>query len=183
MSRSTVTLLDACSLVNVYATRMMGQILACVGDSVGVADMVVQEAQYVLRGGDGDDAKEREPINLNPFIASGILHVISTTNEEELLTFIDLTQVVDQGEALTAALAIHRGYTIVTDDRKATRVISGYGVTIRTTIDLIRTWTERQAVPADVARSALLDLRQRGRYEPAHTHPLREWWDHTMEAK
>lgn len=180
MPQPTLTLFDACAVVNLYATRWMEQILTTVGGPVAIADVVEQEAQFVYRGGSGDDAREREPVNLQPLIASGALTVISTTDEDELLTFIDLTQEVGGGEAMTAAVAIHRGGGVVTDDRKARRVFAGRGLPLRPTLDLVKAWTELHAVPADVVRVALTDLRQRGNYEPSRAHPLRAWWDGVM---
>lgn len=172
-----LTLLDACAVVNLYATRRMEHILATIDGPVAVVDVVEREAQYVFRGGEGEDAKEREPIDLQPCIGRGVLAVIETTDEEELLTYIDLSQELDDGEAMTAALAIHRGYTVVTDDRKAARVLAGQTVTLRTTLDLVRAWADHQAVSAEVLGVVLTDLRERGNYYPARSHPLRSWWD------
>lgn len=175
--RVPITLLDACAVVNLYATHRMDQILEVVDGSFAVVDVVEREAQYVFRGGKGEDAKERESIDLQPCVARGALTVIGATDEEELLTYINLTQELDDGEAMTAALAIHRGYTVVTDDRKAARVLARQTVPLRTTLDLVRTWADHQAVSAEVLRVVLTDLRERGNYYPARSHPLRSWWD------
>ena len=106
-----------------------------------------------------------------------MLEILSTDNEDELLTFIDLSLGVGAGEAMTAALAIHRGCIVVTDDRKASRVMLERGVALRTSLELIRVWSVRSRIPGDTLRAALIDLRQRGRYEPPRSHPLRDWWD------
>jgi predicted nucleic acid-binding protein len=143
-------------------------------------DVVAREAQYVFRGGVGEDARERELIALQPVVDDGLLEVLSTDDEEELLTFIGLTQEVGEGEAMTAALAIHRGCIVVTDDRKATRVMLDRGVTLRTSVELIRMWSVRSRIPGDTLRAALTDLRQRGRYESPRSHTLRDWWDEIM---
>jgi hypothetical protein len=81
---------------------------------------------------------------------------------------------------MTAALAIHRGCIVVTDDRKATRVLIERRVTVRTSLDLIHAWAERSSLPREVLSVALSELRQRGRYDPPRAHPLREWWDEVM---
>src|SRR5687768_17510547 len=82
-----LTLLDACAVLNLYATRSMGPILMAVNGPVGVADVVAGEAQFVLRGGIGTDAREREPVDLQPLLNDDLLKVISSNIEEELLTF------------------------------------------------------------------------------------------------
>jgi predicted nucleic acid-binding protein len=183
MPEASITLLDACAVVSLYATRQMVEILRVVEGKVAVADLVATEAQFVFRGGNGEDARERDPIDLGPLIDDGIISIISTDVEDELLTFIDLTKAFSrqgrggQGEAMTAALAIHRQCIVVTDDRKATRILKEHGVLLRTTLDLIRAWADRGGIGADVLGAALLDLRERGTYEPPRSHPLREWWE------
>lgn len=157
-----ITLLDACSVVNLYATRRMDQILAAIGGPVAVADIVEREAQYVFQGGDGEDAREREAIDLQPWVSQGMLSLIEATHEEELLTFIDLTQELDDGEAMTAALAMHRGFTVVTDDRKAIRVLTSRAVPLRGTLDLVKTWADQQAFESETLCVVLTDLRERG---------------------
>lgn len=176
----SLTLLDACAVLNLYATRRMESILAAVDGSVAVVDVVAREAQFVRRGGTGEDARERVQIDLQTLVDDGLLGVISTDIEEELLTFIDLSQEVDDGEAMTAALAIHRGCIVVTDDRKASRILFARGVTLRTSLDLIRVWSNSSSVTRQVLRTALVDLQQRGNYDTPRGHPLREWWDEVM---
>jgi predicted nucleic acid-binding protein len=180
-SRTPLTLLDACAVVNLYATRCMGPILAAVNGPVAIVDVVAREAQFVFRGGAGDDAREREPVDLQLFVNDGLLAVIATEIEEELLTFVDLAVEIDEGEAMTAALAIHRGCVVVTDDRKASRVMTARGVSLRGSLDLIRLWSEGAAPTAETLRGALIDLRQRGNYEPARSHALRVWWEDVLE--
>jgi len=175
-----LTLLDACAVLNLYATRWMGPILVAVNGPVGVADVVAREAQFVLRGGTGEDAREREPVDLQLFLNDGLLEVVSSDVEEELLTFIDFSREVGEGEAMTAALAIHRDCIVVTDDRKASRILGARGVVLRTSLDLIRGWSETPIVTPEVLRTALIDLRQRGNYDIQRGHALREWWDEVL---
>jgi predicted nucleic acid-binding protein len=177
MVRSSLLLLDACAVVNLYASRKMPEILAVIDGTVAIVDTVEREAQYVLRGGKGDDAREREPVELRPLIATGALSVIASDDEAELLTFIDLTQDLDEGEAMTAAIAIHRGAAVVTDDRKAARILGDRGVACQSTLGLLKAWADAHALADIVIRRVLTDLRERGTYEPPRAHPLRGWWN------
>jgi predicted nucleic acid-binding protein len=175
-------LLDACAVVGLYATRRLDEIIAVIPAPIAVVGIVAHESQYVFRGGDGDDAREREPIDLTSMVQSGALSIISTGEEDELQTFIDLTQELDDGEAMTAAVAIHRRCTVVTDDRKAERILAERGVLVRCTLDLIKTWADHERLsPADI-RPILIDLRRRATYEPRRTHPLRPWWDSILSS-
>jgi predicted nucleic acid-binding protein len=84
---------------------------------------------------------------------------------------------------MTAALAMHRRCVVVTDDRKASRILNEQGVTLRTTLDLVRAWADQEAIQADVLGAAILDLRERGTYESSRNHPLREWWESAMRMR
>lgn len=182
-SARQTTLLDACAVVNLFASRRMAEIVAAVEGPVAIVDVVEREAQFVFRGGAGDDAREREPIDLRPLLAADLVEVIATDVEEELLTFLDFSQEIGQGEAMTAALAIHRSCVVVTDDRKASRVLRSRGVAIRTSLDLVRAWADRHTLDRARLAIALTDLRQRGTYEPPKSHPIRQWWDDAIRSR
>src|SRR5687768_7857684 len=111
MSNPSLVLLDACTVVSLYACRRMAEIIGAIDGAVAVVDIVAGESQYVFRGGQGEDARERESVDLLPLISTGRLTVIATDDDSELLTFIDLTRELGEGEAITAAIAIHRNAT------------------------------------------------------------------------
>jgi predicted nucleic acid-binding protein len=179
---SPVTLLDACAVISLYATRRMREILAEIDGPVAVVELVVSEALYVRRGGTGDDARELEPIDLMPLITAGTLSVIAPDDEEDLQTFIDFTARLrlDDGEAMTAAIAMRRGYAVVTDDRKVEKRLAG-SLELRSTLDVIKVWAERRAIDILTLRQVLTDVRDRRSYVPSVSHPLRPWWDQVME--
>ncbi len=175
-------LLDACSLINLYATRRIGPVLASHPGRFGVVDVARGEAGYVLRGGDGPDATEREPIDLRPLERDGLITTFAAESEDEFLTYIDLSLEMGDGESMTGAIAIHRGLTVVTDDRKALRLLAERGVTCETALALIKRWADQERIEREELQNALIDVRQRARYLPHRTHPLREWWDEVMET-
>ncbi|MDQ3412698.1 MAG: hypothetical protein M3509_11345 [Chloroflexota bacterium] len=175
-------LLDSCTVINVFATRRMSDVLIMVPGTVAIVDRVSRESQFVRRAGSGDDADERDPVDLTAMTASGQLTVLSSTNEGELLTYLDFTLDVDDGEAMTAALAIHRNATVATDDRKAIRLLVARAVPILSTQDLVHDWCDRTNLPRDEQRQALLNIRERARYEPRLDHPHRSWWEATIGA-
>ena len=172
------TLLDACAVLSLYATRRMAEIIAAVSGQVAVADVVLQEALYIRRIVDG--VSEHEPVDLTPMVASRVLSVIGTTDEGELQTFVALAVDLDDGEAMTAALAIHRTYVLVTDDRKAERLLAGR-IQLRATLDLVKSWSEAQQVDDGTLREVLMGIYERG-YEPPNRHALKAWWDRIMSG-
>ncbi len=171
-----LTLLDACAVINFSATGWMAAILAVIPGRVAVVDHVADEALYVRRGGTGDDARDPEPIDLAPLTVSGILTVLTSEDEHELATFVALTQHLDDGEAMTAALAIHRGALLVTDDRKAERVLAGR-VRLRSTLDVVKAWVDAERIDAAHVRQVLVAISERATYRPSRLHPLRRWWE------
>lgn len=172
------TLLDACAVLSLYATRHMAEVIARVDGPVAVAELVLEEALYVRRVIDGKS--EREPVDLAPLIAAGALTVIAADNEEELQTFIDLAVHLDDGEAMTAALAIHRGHALVTDDAKAERLLAGR-VRLRSTLALVRDWVDAERIDDATLRDALTGIYERG-YQPPNRHELKDWWDNVIRG-
>lgn len=174
------TLLDACSLINLYATRRIAEILTGHPGQFCVVDVARREAGYVFRGGAGPDAAEREAIDLTRLEASGLLATLTAESEEELRTYIDLTLEMDDGEAMTGAIAIHRRFGVITDDRKALRILTERGVPCDTSLNVIKEWIEREHLAVEEVQGILLDIRQRARYLPHRTHPLCSWWDDAL---
>lgn len=171
--QSPGVVLDACAVLSLYATSRMDEIVRVLPPPVVVADLVVEEALYIRRVIEGEVAAER--VDLTPLIDSGMLGVVQAETEQELLTFIDLAVDLDDGEAMSGALAMHRGWPLVTDDRKAERLLDGR-VQLRSTLDVIREWAAVQRIGADELRAALASIDERG-YRPGKRHPLSEWWE------
>jgi len=175
-----LTLLDACAVVGLFATRNMKSILASIHEPVGILHIVAEESQHVFRRGTGPDSRDREPIYLTALVDSGALSRIETQYEDELQTFIDLTRELGDGEALTAAIAIHRRWTVVSDDRKAERILRERGLNVRSTLELISLWSKQARISPGELRQVLIDLRQRATYEPGRNHPYRGWWESVL---
>lgn len=169
-----VALLDACVVINLEASGMMREILLAMPGPVAIVDRVLAETRYDLRAGTRGNPIER--VALNTSISDETISVLSPNNDDELMTFIDFAAELDDGEAMTLALAIHRTHTVVTDDRKAIRLLAGR-CPLLTTPHLIKTWTEHDQPALTVTRTTMMNIRDYGRYAPPVSHPLRPWWD------
>lgn len=170
-----LTLLDACVVINLYASRRMAEMLGSMAGTVGVVDAVVREAGYVRRGGGGDDAEEVDAIELGPLVASGVIRRMILT-EAELDAYVALTQLLDDGEAMTAAVALARGATLATDEKKAVRFVAGRVPTV-SSLHLVKAWADSGPLDRPALSRILRDIRERGRYVPGRQHPLKGWWD------
>ncbi len=178
LSSRPLVLLDACVVINLYATRRMEEILRTTTRAVGVVDAVLREARHVRRGGIGDDADDMEEINVEAMIDAGLLVLVPPT-EAELDAYVELTLQLDDGEAMTLAVALARGAIIATDDKKAVRVVAGR-LPLVSSLHLIKSWSEAPGLDASSLGSVLRDLRQRGRYTPPSGHALKGWWDSVL---
>ena len=182
-----VALLDCCSLLNLYATRHLAEILGALRVRFAVAEAVVGEAGYVLHGwsraptvgGAGEDAAERELVDLQPLVRAGCLEVWRPESEAEYVSFVNFAAEVDDGEAVTCALALNRGAAVVTDDRKTLRVLARLAprVAALTTSQVLRLWADSSRVDRAVLRSVLFDVQTRTRFTPGKHDPLVGWWE------
>lgn len=175
-------ILDACAVINLYATREMERILVANAGTHTICDVVQNEAQYVRRGGQGQDARDLERIDLDPLLRAGTLTVLSASNEEEFGSFIDMVGLgLHEGEAMSGAIALHRDGIVVTDDRPATARLQQTGVKTTSALELVKRWTEGERVTGDMLADVLVCIRERARYVPAISHPLRNWWDVALQ--
>ena len=172
-------ILDACSLLNLVASRRFMDIASAMPGSFLTSEQAAREVRYVRKGGGAPDAQEREAIDLEPFQRLGLLAVSNLKSPAEVATFIDFATEMSDGEAAACALAVHRGGVLVTDDRKARRVVSQRfpGTLLSTTSELIKAWADQAGLDAPEIARVLLDVEQRGNFRPGRHDPLESWWN------
>jgi predicted nucleic acid-binding protein len=95
-----------------------------------------------------------------------------------MLNYLNFAQLIDDGEAQAIALAKHRGFLLLTDDRKALKLARREDVGVRTisTVDVLREWIEHEAVDTDNIRAVLKRIRELARYMPPKNSPELVWW-------
>jgi hypothetical protein len=170
-------------VINLYATGRMGDILATLPEQVAVAAFVYEEEALHI-GADPSDPNlsEEELIDLQPFVEHGLLLVVSPKSDEENQTYISFAATLDDGEAITGAIALHRNWAIGSDDGGATRFFSRHTPPLHviTTPEIIQYWVDAITLPPDQIRAVLQRVRVRARYMPATKHPLYNWWSSHM---
>jgi predicted nucleic acid-binding protein len=183
-SPDETVMLDACCVLNLCASGLAEQILRELPMSFGIAERVTHEALFVLPGAAGDDPTLPEPIDLARFAQRGLLTIHSIQSAEEAAAYVAFASDLDDGESMTCAIAVHRGYAVATDDRKALRVIRQRAAQIRVlrTTDLLRLWAERASIGSATLRGILVNVKDRGRFVPRQDDPNRSWWDTSMNA-
>lgn len=181
-SEPALYVLDACCVINLLASGEAEAILTAPPFRFGVVGLVAEREILHIRSSPGDEdpaapAEEAE-ITLEPLVQAGIVEILSPASPEEVATFVELALSLDDGEALSASLAMHRRALLVTDDLKALKVIAAVdpGVTLRRTSFLLKTWFEASAPGVERLRGALINVRQRGNFLPPRDDPEWQWW-------
>ena len=172
-------LLDASCLLNLYATGRMRDIAASTGYQFEVADYVLQyETLYVLQTNPEGTGEERVPVDLNSLIEDGLLNVVEFEGEDALSSFVQLASAVDDGEAATGALALHRYCSVAIDDRKARRVLGEVmpEVALVSTLELMQLWAQEASVPVRELQDAFMAMQMGASYVPGRRDPLYDWW-------
>ncbi len=155
-----IILLDASCLLNLYATRRLRDNALALPYRLEVAEYVRErEALYVWRRGSNGNEDTRVPVDLAPLVDEGAIQVVRPERPEEV-TFVDFAAVVDDGEAVTMALALHRGYSVANDDPKARRILAerAPSVPLFSTLELLKAWAERASVSNDELRQTMLAI-------------------------
>lgn len=184
MTNPRCILLDASCLLSLYATGRLHDIAATMPYRFGVADYVLeQEALYTWIPDPDGGGEQREPVDLSSLVGEGLIQVMPLERAAEQLTFIDLAAQIDDGEAVTGALAFHRGCSVATDDRKARRVLQELvpGVPLVSTLELFKLWAEQGSVTDVELRSAMLAMQTGASYVPGSRDPLYSWWQQIMQ--
>lgn len=184
--RGRTVLLDACCLINLFASGRIEEILSALPARFSVAVAVTEETLYILTEEEGEDAgAEREAIGVETLTAASLADVVRPESEEEMATYIDFATNLDDGEAMTCALALHRNCDVATDERKAIRILGERAphIVVHTTASLIKAWAELTQMDRRIVRQTLQSIQIRGRFRPGQREPLRTWWETMLQEE
>ena len=176
MAPSTV-ILDACVLINLLASGEFGEIIDSENNAFAICSKVREETIYLRP----DDAAvvAVEPVALDEFLDSGRLSVLVLASESEETLYVNYAAKLDDGEAMSLALAESRGFILATDERKARRLftqIVGSSNRLLSTPELIRDWVDFYKVAPERVRSVLHRIMNRARYTPNRGDSNFLWW-------
>ena len=154
----------AASSTNLYESGYCEPILEATGPCVAVVSVVLEQ--------------ELGTRDLQPVIARGVLRIVEPESDAEFISFVNFAVQLDDGEALTGAIARHRHWAIATDERKARNVFSREirDVLLVSTPELLKHWVDTSSPSAGSIRDALTNIRTRARYAPGRDHALYVWW-------
>lgn len=172
-------ILDARCIINLYASMSIKSIFDALPQQMAMAAYVYEgEALRIYNGPPEDVMGQSEALHLQPIIDEKLLHIISP-DQEELNTAVNLSSArIATGEAITAAIAIHRQWSLGTDDRVISLFLKQKWPELCTisTLDVLKQWADTTHAQLTGLSISLNNIRQRARYRPHETHPLYEWW-------
>jgi predicted nucleic acid-binding protein len=177
-------LLDACCLLNLYASGRFQEI-AETFSQLTIAEYVVhKEALFIRKRNVNPETDDREKVELESFISSGLIRVISINSKDENETYVDLASELGDGEAISITLALHNHCIIATDDRKALRVISKLSsITSISTLEIVKKWSDKKRIHATELKQILLNMLFCANYQPGEREPLYRWWESLIGKK
>lgn len=157
----------------------MGDILEVCPIRFAVCSYVSErEARYVFDGVDFDGQKLITPINLAPLIANGKVELVQPDMRvlaNRVVVFAH--QGIQNGEAITGALADQNGWAIGSDDIRAREQFSSLvpHLQVISTYELLKRWAEEIGASDATIGVAIRKIAERGRFEPSERLPLFEW--------
>lgn len=164
---------DACGALNLAGA---GVPLMTVGRALGVRMVVVEqvlaETLWIEDIVGGEPARLR--VDLAAEVGAGL--EVAALGGAELPAFVALAAELDDGEAATLAVALHRDLAVHTDDRKAARVAGRVEVPVIGTPTLLRRFSERAGLAEGQVADLLRRVERRASYTPRRGEPDHDWW-------
>lgn len=173
--------LDARVVINLFASGHMSAVLEALPRPVAIAAFVHEKEALEIYTGPDDDVTAA--INLQPFIDQGLLHVVPH-DSRELAAILSISETyIDTDEAISGAIAMHRSWSLATDDNMAISFFMRKVPELHlvSTLTLVKHWAEATQPHPAVIAGALANIRRRAWYFPHHDHMLYQWWK-TCEA-
>ncbi|RIK41792.1 MAG: hypothetical protein DCC55_10825 [Chloroflexi bacterium] len=173
-------ILDANCVIGLYASRYMAEILDAIPPTVTIAAYVADnETDWIYGPLDESGQQIREPIDLQPVLDAGLLHIVTVESEDEAEALVTFSAMIrDQGEAVTGAIALCRNWAIALDDKKARRLFTEYAGHLQLfyTLELVKHWVDTVSPSSSTITDMLRNIRSGARYTPHRHHPLYSWW-------
>ena len=180
-------ILDACCVNTLYASAQMEEILSLITPLVTVAAYVYEEeSRYIYTAPKGNPKRQEVPINLHPLVEKGLLSVVKMSTESEATHHVHFTsKKLDDGEAITGAIAYHHNWAIATDDKRASNIFRREMPQIQliSTLQLLKHWADITNAPFDEVRLALQKVRYGATWRPNRKDRLYWWWVEHYEGR
>jgi predicted nucleic acid-binding protein len=158
---------------SIYRADRLQQIAQSIGVTFALARQAAAEVSHIR------DMVDREitltPIGLSQY-DDETLEIVNLAQPEYSL-YVNLTRMIDDGEAATIAIAVMRSLPLATDDRKARRVCADLHLPEpRRTLDILHSYANAASLPQPKIREILVKIRDRASFQPPRNDPDQKWW-------
>ena len=172
---------DSSVLLNLLATDPFEVMAAGMGWRFAICTAVRDEAKKLRDPTTG----EMVPIDITPFIRSGVLQVLDLVGSTEQELFIENAARIDDGEAMSLAIAGCRQLELALDDKAAIKFARKQFPKLRlwTTPEIIKHWADKGSLSNDLLREIIIKIESRSRYFPPREHGLAQWWQGAKAVK
>jgi predicted nucleic acid-binding protein len=176
-------IIDCCSLLNLFVGWGGLENLRPLPYTWSICEAVAGESEFT-RELDPEGNVIDVPLDISALIDTGLLNVVRPDTEAELADYVAFASEIDDGEAQALALAKHRKYILLTDDRKATRIAqrADVQVTTVTTVSILREWHERTGVEQATVRDIINRIQLLARFSPPKNSADLQWWMEQLKA-
>jgi len=103
---------------------------------------------------------------IHPFAEGGWIELVSMAGEEELRLFRSLPRRLHRGEASCLAIARHRGWAFLTDDKLARTMAHVWGIVVPGTLGVLVQAVKRELLTGEAADRFLQEMIVRGYRSP-----------------
>jgi predicted nucleic acid-binding protein len=103
---------------------------------------------------------------IHPFDEAGWIELVSMADEEELRLFRSLPRRLHRGEASCLAIARHRGWAFLTDDKLARVTARAWGIVLSGTLGVLVQAVKRELLMREAADGLLQEMIARGYRSP-----------------
>jgi predicted nucleic acid-binding protein len=165
---------DASVLLNLLAADCLVEIAAALHWQFAICSLVRDEAKRLRDASTGEMA----PVDISRLIESGVLQILELSGDEEQALYVEESFVVDDGEAMSIAIASNRKLELAIDDKQArNHVYRAFPhLKLWTTPEIIKLWADTVALSPVRLCQRLVSIETRARYSPGNSHPLAVWW-------
>lgn len=172
-------ILDACCVINLVASAHAEAIVTSLQTRVAIATYVKEQELLSLESSIQNLDNPKGFAELERLERRGLLAYESPQNEVEQVNYINFAaELGDDGEAVTCAIAVARGWAVATDDRKPINFLRRIApqVSVITTLEIVKVWSDQDQLANAHLPEALRNIYIYGRYNPPGSHRLYEWW-------
>ena len=177
MNQRNYLIIDACVLLNLIATGIIDKSLTVIAQNSMVCVLVKSESLYLRKEA---DINENESVDIDDLVNQGIIQICDCEDAEEQKLFVNLAASLDDGEAMSLAIALSRNWHLATDDKKARRIFSENAQNnnlLVSTSDLIKEWAENEKIDDLAIKPILLKVERKASFRPPKSDINLQWWN------